>query len=133
MNNCSLSTLSYLPMLIVGAHGVASIELAEHFRNHGFSADIARSCQEAQTAAHARYYGSMIFIGDLAKPADMVCLSKLRRTSIRTWIIVISSSVPPEDRRRTARRDADAILIAPFSIEDLTSRLLALSLRSRPL
>ena len=132
MSYSNTPTLSYLPMLVIDRNGAAATQLADRLRHSGFVADIAISCRAAQAAAHARYYGSMIFVGDLTLPADQACLGELRKASTRTWIIVISSTVPPEAQKGIVRGDADALLIAPFSMQDLISRLSAFSRRSRP-
>ena len=124
--------LNYLPTLVVDANGPAATQLAEQLSRSGFSADTAITCSGAQAAARARHYGSLVFIADVNQPADLACVAALRKRSPRTWIIVISSTAPSEAQKRVLRNDADAFLIAPFAMKDLTSRLMAFSLRSRP-
>jgi DNA-binding response OmpR family regulator len=124
--------LNYLPTLVVDANGPAATQLAVQLSHSGFSADIAITCSAALAAARARHYGSLVFIADVNEAADLACVGALRKRSPRTWIIVISSTAPSEAQKRVLRYDADALLIAPFAMKDLTSRLLAFSLRSRP-
>lgn len=50
----------------------------------------------------------------------------------RVWIIVLSDLQPENALARPHRQDIDAVLSAPFSMSDLTSRLAAFSLRARP-
>jgi DNA-binding response OmpR family regulator len=132
MSYTNTPTLSYLPTLVIDTNAAAAEQLANQLSHSGFTADIAIDCRAAQTAARRRYYGAMIFVADLSRPSDVKCLAELRKGSSRTWIIVISSTAPSEAQKALVRHEADALLIAPFTTEDLISRLFAFSLRSRP-
>jgi DNA-binding response OmpR family regulator len=48
------------------------------------------------------------------------------------WIIVLSDLQPENALVLAHRPGVDAVLSAPFSMQDLTSRLAAFSLRARP-
>lgn len=133
MSYSSTPQLSYLPTLVIDANGAAAKQLADQLSRSGFPADIAINRSAAEAARLRRYYGSIVFVGDLSRPADLQSIVELRKKSQRTWIIAISSTRPPEARNEIVRREADALLIAPFSMKDLISRLFAFSLRSRPL
>ena len=132
MSYISTPVMNYLPTLLVDANGPAATQLADQLRHSGFSVDIAITCPAAHAAARARHYGSLVFVADLNQPMDPECLAGLRKRSPRTWIIVISSTVTSEGQERALRYEADGLLIAPFSTQELISRLLAFSQRSRP-
>lgn len=124
---------SYLPVLIFDTNGAAAQQLAEQLRYSGFQTEIATSYPAAQTAIRATHYGSLVVMADLTMTADLDCLAALRKKAPRTWIIAISSTAPPQAERVIFRRGIDSLLVAPFSVQELTSRLLAFSHRSRPL
>jgi DNA-binding response OmpR family regulator len=122
----------HLPTLVIDANATAARELANQLTHSGFAADVAHSCAAARAARLHKYYGSIVFVGDLSESDALESIAELRRRWSRTWIIVISSSAPPDAQQLVFRCGADALLIAPFSMADLTSRLFAFSLRSRP-
>lgn len=132
MSTTDASFASYLPILVVDTNGSAAQQLAEQLRHSGFQTDVATSYSAAQTAIRARHYGSLVVVADPRVAADLDCLAALRKKVPRTWIVAISSTAHPQVEQVFFRRGIDSILVAPFSVQDLTSRLLAFSHRSRP-
>jgi DNA-binding response OmpR family regulator len=59
-------------------------------------------------------------------------LDELRRAAPRVWIIVLSDLQLENALALAHRHGVDAVLSMPFSMQDLTSRLAAFSLRARP-
>jgi DNA-binding response OmpR family regulator len=86
----------------------------------------------AQTAARIKHYGSMVVVADLRLAADLDDTAALRNICPGTRIIVISSTAYAHAEQVVFRQVVDSFLVAPFSVEELTSRLLAFSRRSRP-
>jgi DNA-binding response OmpR family regulator len=123
--------VGFAPTLVIDANSAAAEQLAKQLEHAGFVADTVDSCRGALTAARARHYGSMIFVGDLSLP-NFECIAGLRRQVPRTWIIMICSPELPDTRELFLRYGVDALIVTPFSMEDLVSRLLAFSRRSRP-
>jgi DNA-binding response OmpR family regulator len=74
----------------------------------------------------------MVFVGDLSDPQDLKCITELRNRVPRTWLIMISATTLHDTRELFLRYGVDALLVTPFSVQDLVSRLLAFSMRSRP-
>ena len=69
---------------------------------------------------------------DLNQVEDLKQLNELRRIAMSVWIIVLCD-LQAESKLLPARRQGvDAVLSAPFSMLDLTSRLAAFSIRARP-
>ena len=124
--------VNYVSTLIIDANGAAAEELADQLKQCGFAADSATSCPAALRALRARYYGSMVFVGDLSRSQDLKCIAALRRKVPRTWMIMISATTPHDTRDLFLRYGFDALLATPFSMQDLEGRLLAFSMRSRP-
>jgi DNA-binding response OmpR family regulator len=123
----------YLPILVLDADTAAAATLASQLRVHGLHTDIATSCWAAQIEARAKHYRVIVAAADLGLSADLDCLEELRQRSLGTWIIVISPKQPPREAEKLARRHgADALLVAPFSLQDLIRRLLIFSVRPRP-
>jgi DNA-binding response OmpR family regulator len=123
---------SYMPILVVDANAQAAQQLAAQLRHSGFQTDVAISCVAAQAAARARHYGSFVVVLDPSQAVDLDCIAKLRRKAPRVWLIAISAMAPPLARKTLFRSGADALLVAPFSMADLISRISAFSHRSRP-
>jgi DNA-binding response OmpR family regulator len=126
------SAAGRLPVLIVDPNPLALGPLASYVQDHGFEVDVATNCRSAQGAVVRRHYRTLIVVTDLAQTADLECLDKLRRAVTRAWIIVVSMRKYPDPRDVVFRCGADSLLIAPFSVTDLTDRLWAFSWRARP-
>lgn len=121
-----------LPTLVIDANGPAGEKLANELKLKSFTADIAISCSAAITALRARYYGSMVYVGDISHAVDLRCIAELRRKMPRAWIIVISSTAPSDMQGLFLRYGIDAVLVTPCSTTNLVSRLLAFASHSRP-
>lgn len=122
----------HLPILVVDPDSHAAHLLAKQLRHYGFEADAVTTHSAAQTAARIKYYGSMVVVADLRLAADFDDVAALRSIRPDTWIIVISATAYAHAEQVVFRRVVDSFLVAPFSMEELTSRLLAFSQRSRP-
>lgn len=120
------------PTLVVCADSAMATLLGKQLHHAGFPAETATSCWAAHAAVLARFYGSLVCFVDPILPSDVECISTLRQRSRRSWIILISSNVPTDAHGFTADCGADALLTAPFSVEELVRRLAAFALRSRP-
>jgi DNA-binding response OmpR family regulator len=107
-------------------------QLVEQLNRAGFRTDFAVSWSAARVALGANYYHSCIVVADLDQSADLAQLDELRRAALRVWIIVLSDLQGENARVLAHRQGVDAVLSAPFSMQDLTSRLAAFSLRARP-
>lgn len=127
-----LECANFLPALIIDANHSAAEQLPAQLEHAGFAADTVDSCWGAFTAIHAKHYGSMIVVGDLSQPNCLECVAGLRRQAPRSWIIVISSAGSSDTRKLFLTYGVDALIVTPFSMSDLVSRLMAFSRRSRP-
>lgn len=126
------SFTTHLPTLVVGGNGTAAQQLAEQLRCSGFQTDVVSNCSAVQTAVRATRYGSLVAMANPNLAADLHCLDLLRAKTRSTWIVAISSITHPKAEEVFFQHDVDSVLVAPFSVEDLTFRLWALSRRSRP-
>lgn len=125
----------YLPILIINPDAAAAELLASQLRHRGFHVDTASSWSHAETSIHARHYGSMVVVVNPTETTDLDCLAALRAKASRTWIIAISTlSTVGYSKAPLVFFDhgADSVMVVPFSVEELTSRLLSFSHRSRP-
>lgn len=125
-----LSTHS--PTLVVDFNGDSAKQLAEQLSHFGFQADVAGSSQTAHASARAKRYHSVVMVADLTSEIDLECLIGLRKRARSAWIIVVSVRPSTHPEQIIRRCGADSLLIAPFSVEELTFRLSAFSRRSRP-
>ena len=118
--------------LLIDANNEHGGQLVEQLNHAGFKTDFAVSWGAAHAALRANSYHSCIVVADLDQSAELDQLDELRRAALSVWIIVLSELQPEKTRGRVHRQGVDAVLSAPFSMEDLTSRLAAFSLRARP-
>jgi two-component system response regulator QseB len=129
----SHETLStYSPTLVVDFNRDAATQLAEQLSHFGFPVDIAGSSQNALASACSKRYHSVVMVADLTQETDLECLTGLRKRAGSAWIIVVSARPCTHAEQIIRRRGADSLLIAPFTLEELTFRLSAFSHRSRP-
>jgi len=118
--------------LLVDTSTVRGGQLVEQLNRAGFRTDFAVSWSAARAALGANYYHSCIVLADLNQAADLKDLDELRQAATRVWIIGLSD-LPPERALSLAHQHGlDAALSAPYSMQDLGSRLAAFSLRARP-
>lgn len=111
------------------AHGG---QLVEQLNHAGFETDFAVSWDAAHAALKANYYNSCILVANLYQLADGDRLDRLRRIAPSVWMIVLTDHASERAQTLARRHGLDALLSAPFSMDDLTSRLAAFSLRARP-
>jgi len=117
--------------LLLDANTEQSGWLMEQLNRAGFRTDFAVSWSAARAALGANYYHSCVVVADLEEAVQLERLDELRRAVPRVWIIVLND--PPSAAAPTLMhpQGIDAVLSAPFSVQDLTSRLAAFSLRAR--
>ena len=118
--------------LLVDADSARGGQLVEQLNHAGFKTDFAVSWGAAHAAVRTHYYHSLIVVAELDLPIDREQLDELRRAAPRVWMIVLSDHPSERARRIAGHQGLDALLPAPFSMHDLTSRLAAFSLRARP-
>lgn len=123
----------YLPILVVDANGAAAQQLADQLRHSGFQSDVATDFPAAHAAVRTRHYGSLVVVADPNRAADLEGLAVLRSKAPGAWLIAIGSTAYPLAKQALFRCGIDSLLVAPFSMEDLISRLSAFARRSRPL
>jgi len=117
--------------LLVDANLEHGRQLSEQLNHAGFRTDLAVSWRAAHAALGTNYYHSCIMSVDLDQPVDLQHFDSLRRVASRIWMIILSDRQPEQPRDLAHRHGVDALLSAPFSMHELTSRLAAFSLRGR--
>jgi DNA-binding response OmpR family regulator len=118
--------------LLVDADTAHGGQLVEQLIQAGFKTDLALSWGAAHAALRANYYHSCIMVAALDQLTDRERLDELRRAAPRVWMIVLSDYASEEAQRLARQHGIDALLSAPYSMQDLTSRLAAFSVRARP-
>jgi DNA-binding response OmpR family regulator len=124
--------MNYSRTLVVDASTAQGGQLSDQLNHAGFSAEFAVSWHVARATLRANYYHSCIVVADVDQVEDLKQLSELRRVAMSVWIIVLCEPSAERVQLLARRQGVDAVLPAPFSMLDLTSRLAAFSLRSRP-
>ena len=105
--------------------------LSEQLNHAGFRTDLAVSWRAAHAALGTNYYHACLMTVDLNQLVDLEQLDALRCAAPRVWMIILSDRQPEQPQNLAHRHGVDALLSAPFSMHDLTSRLAAFSLRAR--
>jgi DNA-binding response OmpR family regulator len=123
----------YPRTLVVDASATQGGQLAEQLNHAGFGAEYAVSWHGARASLRAHRYHSCIVVADPGQIEDLKQLAELRRVAAGVWVIVLCDLQSEHAVHLARRRGADAVLFAPFSVLDLTTRLAAFSLRSRPI
>lgn len=126
-------TENYARTLVIDAGAAQGAQLTEQLNHAGFGAEFVGNWRAAQAALGANGFNSCIVVADLDQVEDRKQLSQLRRVATRTWIIVLCDLATESAVRLARRQGVDAVLAAPISMLDLTSRLAAFSRRSRPM
>lgn len=127
-----LPSFSYSRTLVVDASTAQGQQLAEQLNRAGFSTEFVVSWHAARAALRSHNYQACVAVADPGQVEDLKQLTALRRTALGVWIIALCDR-PTERMMLLARRQGvDAVLCAPFSMLDLTSRLAVFSHRSRP-
>jgi DNA-binding response OmpR family regulator len=126
------SAFSYPRTLVVDASTAQGGQLADQLNRTGFSSEFVVSWHAARAALRRQYFQSCVVVADLGQVEDLKQLSSLRRTSMGVWIIALCDVEIERATLLARRQGVDAVVCAPFSMLDLTSRLAAFSHRSRP-
>ena len=116
--------VNFVPTLVIDANRAAAEQMAEQLKHSGFTVDIADSCPSALTAVSAKCYRSMIFVGDVEHSGHLQCIAELRKRTPHTWILMIGLTEHPATRNSLFYYGVDALIVAPFSLTDLVSRLM---------
>lgn len=117
--------------LLVDANIEHGRQLSERLDHAGFRTDLAVSWRAAHAALGTNYYHSCVMSVDLDQAVDLEQLDALRREAPRVWMVILSDRHPEQAQDLARRHGVDALLSAPFSMHNLTSRLAAFSLRAR--
>ncbi len=129
----SAFTANYSRTLVVDTSTTQGGQLSDQLNHAGFSSEFTCSWHMARATLRANHHHSCIVVADLDQVEDLKQLIELRRVAMGVWLIVLCDSSSAARTQLLARRQGvDAVLSAPFSMLDLTSRLAAFSLRSRP-
>jgi DNA-binding response OmpR family regulator len=128
----SAFTANYSRILVVDTRTTQGGRLADQLNHAGFGAEAAVSWHMARATLRANHYHSCIVVADLDQVEDLKRISELRRVAMRVWMIVLCDLRAERSLLLARQKGVDAVLCASFSMLDLTSRLAAFSLRSRP-
>lgn len=122
-----------MPVLLLDPQRDSATELATQLALNGFPTRIESTGAGAQLAIKEGQFATLIVIADVDDKACLDWLDDLRRTASRSWMIVVSPRCDTKTCNLIYRHGGDACVTAPVSIDDLTQRLAAFQLRSRPL
>ena len=106
--------------------------LLQQLQTAGFLTDLACGWAAARALLRASSYHSCVVMADLEQVAHLEHFGQLRRATPTVWLIVLSHLPINRALPLAHAQGADAVLAEPFSMNDLTLRLQALSVRTRP-
>lgn len=122
----------HLPVLLLDPDESSARSLAAQLQQVGFDVETVVTAAEALELLETRVFSSMVIAADLADASCRQCIGDLRRASPRAWLIVLTDERGANKDDTVRGYGADAILMSPCSVDDLTRRLVAFRLRSRP-
>ena len=122
-----------MPVLLIDPHMDSAVKLAAELALNGFATRIENTGVGAQSAIKESHFSTLIVIADLDDKACLDWLDELRRTASRSWMIIVSPRCDTKTCNLIYRHGGDACVKAPVSLDDLTKRLAAFQLCSRPL
>ncbi len=117
--------------LLVDADGPHGLLLVDQLNHSGFKTDFAMSWGGAHASLETNDYLACIVVAELDQLTDLAHLDRLRGAAANVWMIVLSDLPRAKAQRYSNFACLDALLSAPFSMHDLTSRLAAYSQRGR--
>ena len=124
---------SPMPVLLLDPDMGRATMLATRLALNGFPTRVESTGASAQSAIKKSHFATLIVMADLDNKACLQWLDDLRRAASRSWMIVVSPRYDNKTCNLIYRHGGDACVTAPVSIDDLTQRLTAFQLRSRPL
>jgi DNA-binding response OmpR family regulator len=119
--------------LVVNTDAAAAVQLAEQLARAGFPSSVASTCPSAIDAIRAQYFGAIVVVAVLDDAECRDCLHTIRRRAPRSWLVIINSTDDSSAKQLFRQCGGDALVRAPFTFEDLATRLVNLSRRERPL
>jgi DNA-binding response OmpR family regulator len=122
----------YKPVLLIDPQTDKAVELAAQLELNGFSTCVETNASDALIAIKRSHFATLILIADIDDPARLGWLDALRRRAARSWIIVVCPHCDTKTCNLIYRHGGDVCMTAPLSFYDLTRRLTAFQLRSRP-
>jgi DNA-binding response OmpR family regulator len=127
------STIDNTRTLLVDANIEHGGKLVEQLNRAGFRTDFAMSCAAARAVLGVNYYHCCVVVADLDRETDLEQIEELRSAAPRVWIVAVSDGHPERAGGFALPSGVDSLLLAPFSVLELTTRLSGLSRRSRPI
>jgi two-component system OmpR family response regulator len=100
-------------------------------REAGFAVDVATTGPEGLAKAQAAEYDAAIVDVMLPGRDGLSLVAELRRTGVRTPVLILTARRSVEDRVQGLESGADDYLIKPFAFPELLARVHALIRRAR--
>jgi DNA-binding response OmpR family regulator len=120
------------PALLLEPNRANALKLASGLEAAGFNVRVEGDAPAALQALRESFFFALIVVADLGDQDCLATLETLRRKAPRSWMIVAAPDDDVDACDLVYRRGGDACLALPISLDDLTNRLGAFQLRSRP-
>ena len=106
--------------------------IARFLRSHGHAVDECENCRAAAEATHI-YEHDVIILDRILPDGDSIeMLSLWRANGKRVPVIFLTARDSVQDRVEGLQSGADDYLVKPFSMEELSARITAISRRGQP-
>jgi two-component system OmpR family response regulator len=104
--------------------------LSKGLTDAGFAVDIANNGHEGLVKAQASEYDAAVIDVMLPGRDGLSVVAEMRRTGVRTPVLILTARRSVEDRVRGLETGADDYLIKPFAFPELLARVQALIRRA---
>jgi DNA-binding response OmpR family regulator len=118
--------------LVIDTNAHAAQQLAAQLAHAGFPSRAASTRSAAVDAVTAQYFRAIVVAAELDDAESLNFLRTMSRMAPRSWLVVISSIDDAAASGLVQKCGGDALINVPFAVEDLATRLAALSIRERP-
>jgi two-component system OmpR family response regulator len=100
------------------------------FKQNGFAVDHARDGEEALALLRTTPYDAAVVDVMLPKMDGLALVSELRRSGVKTPVIILSAKASVDDRIKGLQAGGDDYLTKPFAFSELLARVQALLRRA---
>jgi two-component system, OmpR family, copper resistance phosphate regulon response regulator CusR len=119
-------------ILIVEDEAKLAAAIAEGLQRDGYETDTAHSGEMGMRQVHSDSFDIILVDLMLPRLSGLEMVREVRRTGLKTPVLILTSKSAVEDRVRGLDAGADDYLVKPFAFPELLARVRALHRRARP-
>jgi DNA-binding response OmpR family regulator len=119
-------------ILVVEDETKLAAAIAEGLEGHGYQATVAHSGEVGLKHLHSAAFDVIVLDLMLPGRSGLETLREVRRTGLRTSVLILTAKSTVDDRVRGLDAGADDYLVKPFAFAEFVARVRALQRRVKP-